>query len=145
MNLQDYKKVNLLDLVEIERAKKGKIYQVGNIIIQVSASRGQIIYLDKKQEVEPQYIVLKVNEVNSKYLYYLLEEELPRFLKKYQTGINIQPNVFKHLNISIHTDIQAQNYIANLMDKLEEDIKKEVLLLEEYKNFKKYHLDNMFV
>lgn len=145
MNLQDYKKVNLLDLVEIERAKKGKIYQVGNIIIQVSASRGQIIYLDKKQEVEPQYIVLKVNEVNSKYLYYLLEEELPRFLKKYQTGINIQPNVFKHLNISIHTDIQTQNYIANLMDKLEEDIKKEVLLLEEYKNFKKYHLDNMFV
>lgn len=145
MNLQDYKKVNLLDLVEIERAKKGKIYQVGNIIIQVSASRGQIIYLDKKQEVEPQYIVLKVNEVNSKYLYYLLEEELPRFLKKYQTGINIQPDVFKHLNISIHTDIQTQNYIANLMDKLEEDIKKEVLLLEEYKNFKKYHLDNMFV
>lgn len=145
MNLQDYKKVNLLDLVEIERAKKGKIYQVGNIIIQVSASRGQIVYLDKKQEVEPQYIVLKVNEVNSKYLYYLLEEELPRFLKKYQTGINIQPDVFKHLNISIHTDIQTQNYIANLMDKLEEDIKKEVLLLEEYKNFRKYHLDNMFV
>ena len=47
MNLKDYKKVKLLDLVDIERAKKNKVYEKGNIIIQVSASKGQIFYLWK--------------------------------------------------------------------------------------------------
>ena len=145
MNLQNYKKVKLLDLVQIERAKKDKIYNKGNIIIQVSASKGQIFYLDHDTTVESKYIVLKDNKViNTKYLYYVISDLLPEFLAKYQTGINIQPEVFKYMELVIHNDIETQNHIVNILDKLDERIKKEEELLLLCKDFKEYHLNKMF-
>ena len=145
MNLRNYKKVKLLDLVQIERAKKDKIYNKGNIIIQVSASKGQIFYLDHDTTVESKYIVLKDNKViNTKYLYYVISDLLPEFLAKYQTGINIQPEVFKYMELVIHNDIETQNHIVNILDKLDERTKKEEELLLLCKDFKEYHLNKMF-
>ena len=148
MNLKDYKKVKLLDLVQIERAKKDKIYNKGNIIIQVSASKGQIFYLDHDTTVESQYIVLTCKDnkvINTKYLYYVISDLLPKFLTKYQTGINIQPEAFNYMELVIHDDINTQEHIAKIFDKIDEDIKKEEALLKQYQDFKKYHLDKMFV
>ena len=145
MNLRNYKKVKLLDLVDIERAKKNKIYDKGNIIIQVSASKGQIFYLDHDTTVESKYIVLKDNKViNTKYLYYVISDLLPEFLAKYQTGINIQPEVFNYMELVIHNDIETQNHIVNILDKLDERTKKEEELLLLCKDFKEYHLNKMF-
>lgn len=147
MNLKDYKKVKLLDLVQIERAKKDKIYNKGNIIIQVSASKGQIFYLDQDTTVESKYIVLtcKDNKItNTKYLYYVISDLLPEFLAKYQTDINIQPEVFKYMELVIHDDMKTQEHITKIFDKIDEDIKKEEELLKQYQDFKKYHLDKMF-
>lgn len=147
MNLKDYKKVKLLDLVQIERAKKDKIYNKGNIIIQVSASRGQIFYLEQDTTVESQYIVLTCKDnkvINTKYLYYLISELLPEFLAKYQTGINIQPEVFNYMELIIHDDIKTQEHISKIFDKIDEDIKKEEELLKKYQDFKKYHMGKMF-
>lgn len=145
MNLRNYKKVKLLDLVQIERAKKDKIYYKGNIIIQVSASKGQIFYLDHDTTVESKYIVLKDNKViNTKYLYYVISDLLPEFLAKYQTGINIKPEVFKYMELVIHNDIETQNHIVNILDKLDERTKKEEELLLLCKDFKEYHLNKMF-
>lgn len=148
MNLKDYKKVKLLDLVQIERAKKDKIYNEGNIIIQVSASKGQIFYLDQDTTVESQYIVLTCKDnkvINTKYLYYVISDLLPEFLAKYQTGINIQPEVFNYMKLVIHDDIKTQQHITKIFDKINEDIKKEEELLKRYQDFKKYHLDKMFI
>lgn len=148
MNLKDYKKVKLLDLVNIERVKKNKIYKKGNIIIQVSASKGQIFYLEEDTTVESKYIVLTCKDnkiINTKYLYYIINDLLPEFLAKYQTGINIQPEVFNYMELIIHDDMKKQEHIANIFDKIDEDIKKEEQLLKKYQDFKKYHLDKMFV
>ena len=148
MDLRNYKEVKLLDLVDIERAKKNKVYSEGNIIIQVSASKGQIFYLNQNTNVESQYIVLIVKNnklINSKYLYYLISDQLPAFLSKYQTGINIQPDVFNYMELVIHNDIKTQKHIANIFDKIDEDIKKEEELLKKYQDFKKYHIGKMFV
>ena len=147
MNLRNYKKVKLLDLVDIERVKKNKIYDKGNIIIQVSASRGQILYLNHDTTVGNQYIVLTCKDnkiINTKYLYYIISDSLPEFLAKYQTGINIQPEVFKYLDLYIHDDIETQKHIVNILDKLDEQIKKEEELIEKFNDFKEYHLNKMF-
>lgn len=146
MDLRNYKKVNLLDLVDIERVKKNKIYDKGNIIIQVSASRGQIFYLNNDDVLETKYVILipKTKKINMKYLYYILQDELPMFLEKYQTDINIQPEIFKYLDLYIHNDIETQKHIVNILDKLDERIKKEEELLQQYKDFKEYHLNKMF-
>lgn len=148
MNLKDYKKVKLLDLVDIERAKKNKVYNKGNIIIQVSASKGQIFYLEEDTSVESQYIILNCKDNNitdTKYLYYVISSLLPKFLAKYQTGINIQPEVFNYMELVIHDDIKTQEHIAKIFDKIDEDIKKEEKLLKKYQDFKKYHLGKMFI
>lgn len=148
MNLKDYKKVKLLNLVDIERAKKNKVYEKGNIIIQVSVSKGQTFYLEKNTTVESQYIVLTCKDnkiIDNKYLYYIVSGLLPKFLAKYQTGINIQPEVFNYMELIIHDDIKTQQHIAKIFDKIEEDIKKEEELLKKYQDFKKYHLGKMFV
>ena len=148
MNLKDYKKVKLLDLVDIERAKKNKVYEKGNIIIQVSASKGQIFYLEEDTTVESKYIILtcKNNKIiNTKYLYYVISDLLPKFLVKYQTGINIHPEVFNYMELVINDDIKTQEHIAKIFDKIDEDIKKEEELLKKYQDFKKYHNGKMFV
>ena len=148
MNLKDYKKVKLLDLVDIERAKKNKVYEKGNIIIQVSASKGQIFYLEEDTTVESQYIILtcKNNKIiNTKYLYYVISDLLPKILVKYQTGINIKPEVFNYMELIIHDNIKTQEHIAKIFDKIDEDIKKEEELLKKYQDFKKYHNEKMFV
>lgn len=146
MNLRNYKKVKLLDLVDIERVKKNKIYDKGNIIIQVSASRGQIFYLYNDDVLETKYVILipKTKKINMKYLYYILQDELPMFLEKYQTNINIQPEIFKYLDLYIHDDIETQKHIVNILDKLDEQTKKEQELIEKFKDFKEYHLNKMF-
>lgn len=146
MNLRNYKKVKLLDLVDIERIKKNKIYDKGNIIIQVSASRGQIFYLYNDDVLETKYVILipKTKKINMKYLYYILQDELPMFLEKYQTNINIQPEIFKYLDLYIHDDIEIQKHIVNILDKLDEQTKKEQELIEKFKDFKEYHLNKMF-
>lgn len=146
MNLRNYKKVKLLDLVDIERVKKDKIYYKGNIIIQVSASKGQILYLYNDDVLETKYVILipKTKKINMKYLYYILQDELPMFLEKYQTNINIQPEVFKYLDLYIHDDIETQKHIVNILDKLDEQTKKEQELIEKFKDFKEYHLNKMF-
>lgn len=148
MNLKDYKKIKLLELVDLERAKKNKIYEKGNIIIQVSASKGQIFYLNNNTKVESKYIVLICKNkkiINEKYLYYIINDQLQEFLATYQTDINIQPDVFNYMELIIHEDIQVQEHIAKIFDNIDEQIKKEERLLDQYQDFKKYHLDKMFV
>lgn len=91
-------------------------------------------------------LICKDNKViNNKYLYYLISDQLPEFLSKYQTGINIQPEVFNYMELVIHDDIKTQEHIAKIFDKIDEDIKKEEELLKQYQDFKKWHLDKMFI
>lgn len=145
MILNEFKEINLLDIVNIEKAKKDKQYEKGNIIIQVSASKGQIFYLENKQVVERKYIVLipKI-KIHSKYLYYILSDVLPDFLIKYQTDINIQPEIFKFLKLKIHSDINIQNKIADILSNIDKQIENENKEIEKIKDFKKWHLDKMF-
>ena len=145
MILNEFKEINLLDIVNIEKAKKDKQYEKGNIIIQVYATKGQIFYLENKQIVESKYIVLipKI-KIHSKYLYYILSDVLPDFLIKYQTDINIQPEIFKFLKLKIHSDINIQNKIADILSNIDKQIENENKEIEKIKDFKKWHLDKMF-
>lgn len=145
MELNQYKKMNLLDIVNIERAQKSKKYQEGNIIIQVSASKGQILYLKEPQYVESKYVVLKPKiEICSKYLYYILNNCMFDFLRIYQSDINIQPEVFKFLNIDIHTNINTQRKIAEILTNIDDRISSEESMIGKIKDFKKWHLEKMF-
>lgn len=143
--LSKHKKVKLLDIARIERSKKHKIYKQGSILIQLSATRGQMQYLNEDSEVESKYDVIEAAEgMNAKYLYYILNMAMADFLSVYQTGLNIVPEVFKHMKIEIHTEVETQKEIAMLFDKLEMVEQAYYEELTKWKNVKSYHIDNMF-
>ena len=52
MNFNDYKRVRLTDIAAVERVKKGIVYKANTIFIQVSASKGKTIIIDKDMEME---------------------------------------------------------------------------------------------
>ena len=144
--LKNHKEVKLFDIASIERRKKDKVYKKGSILIQLSATRGQMEYLGEDRKVDAKYGVITTNKnINSKYLYYILQMRMQKFLNIYQTGLNIVPDVFKHMKIEIHTDKEIQNKIAEMFDNLEVIENRYLDNIENWKNVKKYHLDNMFV
>ena len=116
MNLKDHKKIPLLELVDMDRAKKGVVYQAGSLKVQISATKGQTHYLGTDQEVESHFVVLKPKPgVCGEYLYHVLQQELPAFLYAYQTGLNIKPEIFEHMRVDVHTDLATQQHIASIM------------------------------
>ena len=58
ININDYKQVKLIDIAKIERAKKGIVYDKGTILIQVSATDGQVLYLEVVSEISTKYAVV---------------------------------------------------------------------------------------
>lgn len=143
--LAKHKTVDLLKIVDVERSKKKKIYKKGNILIQLSATKGQMVYLDEDSEVDSKYGVFIANDdINPKYLYYILTMTMPQFLNIYQTGLNIVPDVFEFMKIEIHTDRQVQNDIVKMFDELSIIEKQYQEEIEKWKDVKTFHLDNMF-
>lgn len=146
MNLYDRSTVKLLDIASIERAKREKLYPAGSILIQVSATKGQMKILDVPQEVETKYAVIQLNadKVLPAYLFFVLNMVMPRFLCLYQTTINIQIDVFKHLELEIHNDVETQQQIVDVFDLFNKVIDDEQCAINKLKDFKQWHLDTMF-
>lgn len=143
--MKNYQQFNLLDIAEFERARNNKIYKKGSILFQLSASKGQLLYLDQDSKVEAKYGVFTSKGVNSKYLYYIMTITFPYLLEIYQTGLNFNPEVFKFFKINIHTDEGIQNNVVVLFDNLEKIEKEYLEEMNKWKEFKSYHLENMFV
>lgn len=144
-NMKHYKQFNLLDIAEFERAKANKVYKKGSILFQLSASKGQLLYLEQDSKVEAKYGVFTAKGVNSKYLYYIMTITFPCLLDIYQTGLNFNPEVFKFFKINIHTDEGIQNNVVVLFDNLEKIEKEYLEEINKLKDFKSYHLEKMFV
>lgn len=147
MNLYDRRTVRLLDVAEVERAKAGKTYPAGSILIQVSATQGQMRLLSEPREVEAKYAVIQLTDqdIYPPYLFFVLDMVMPCFLARYQTTINIQVDVFKHLELEIHNELDTQREIVEVFAKLDERIADEQRAIDRLKDFKSWHMDTMFV
>lgn len=144
VDFKSYKEVKLIDVADIERAKKGKMYDAGCVIIQVSATDGQIYVLSEIQEVETKYAVIIPKEgVNGYYLKVAIERELLKFLHQNQTGMNLQMDSFKALKIKLHNR-ETQDYLGQILKKYDDALEKEREIIEQLKDMKKYYLANMF-
>lgn len=141
-----YRMVKLLDIATVERSKKGKIYKAGSSLIQLSATRGQMEYMNEDGKVDAKYgvIIPKSKSINTKYLYLMISMAMPGFLQVYQTGLNVATDVFRYMEIMIHDDIELQNEIVTMFNKLEELERNLIADIERWKDVKKFHLDGMF-
>ena len=142
--LKDNHVINLLDIAAIERSKKNKVYKKGSILIQLSATKGQMIYLDDDTKVDSKYGVFETDKdkVEPRYLYYVLKMSMPDFLTRYQTGLNIKPEIFDSFKVKVHRNLEVQKIIVKILDSFNVDLEEKEI--EKYKKIKEYHLDNMF-
>lgn len=136
--LKDNHVVNLLDIATIERSKKNKTYKKGSILIQLSATKGQMIYLDDDTKVDSKYGVFETDKdkVEPRYLYYVLKMSMPDFLTRYQTGLNVKPEIFDSFKIKVHSSLEVQKIIVKILDSFNVELEEKEI--EKYKKIKEY-------
>lgn len=137
--------VKLIDVATFERSS-GKVYPAGSILLQISATKGQLHFLDTDQSVEQHYAVISPKQgIEPKYLFYALENFMPEFLSRYQTGLNIQVGVLNHLQISIEADLARQKEWVQQMELVERTMRLSESELFQLKEFKQTLLSDLFV
>ena len=138
------KKITLGDFATFERAKKGEIYEVGTVAIQVSATQGEIIYLKKAGEVEAKYVIINQTKMMPKFLEYVMNRGKDLFMAKYKSGLNIQVADLNFFEVE-YINMKQQKEIVMMIEHIEREeeiVKKE---LEGYEGLKKRMLKEMFV
>lgn len=138
--------VKLTDIAKYERAAKEKVYKVGTVLVQVSATRGQTLILEKDSKVESYYVAIEPTiQFFPFYLYIITKMAIPEFLKKYQTGLNIQTGAFNFMKLRMHTSLETQAEIVEGIMKRERFMTLTEKAIESMENVKKNMLENMFV
>lgn len=136
---------NLKNIATMERAKSGKVYKAGATLIQISATRGQTEFHLKDGEVEAKFLVIEPKaDINPEYFFISFNRQLPRFLSRYQTGLNIQPKVFEFMEIPIHPR-EEQDSIVNHVREVDKAAEQEEQVIEMLKTLKKHALSDMFL
>lgn len=137
IDFHTYERVELGDVAEYERAKKGRIYPGGTSTIQISATRGQIGFLRYPGEVATKDVVIIPQAgINPLYFNFILEKNMGKFLNKYATGINVQENEISHFPIELHNrDTQdAVVKMMNFVDSEQHQVENEIATLKKLKN-----------
>ena len=139
-----YKKVKLFDIASIERAKN-KEYFPGVTIVQISATKGQVKYVDEARIIEIHYVVLKpCDKFDSKYFYYAVKNSAGELFYKFQTGLNMKVEEFKHMELYVEDDINIQKEQVKNMEIIERAILLSEQELSEVKEFKNTMLSKIF-
>lgn len=138
------KTVNITELASIERSS-GKFYPAGCTLIQISATRGQVLYHAEEAEVPAKYAVVTANDkVLPKYLYHMISFQADAFFHAIQTGLNIQMDTLHEMKLKIHTDLKEQAEIVKHLDVIEKMEAKEEATIELLKQAKQTSLSKMF-
>ena len=136
--------VNITELATIERSS-GKTYPAGCTLIQVSATKGQVLYNVEEAEIPAKYAVVTANKkVLPKYLYHMISFQADAFFHAIQTGINIQIESLNEIKLKIHTDLKKQAEIVKYLDVIEMMEIKEETTIELLKQAKQTNLSEMF-
>ena len=136
--------VNITELANIERSS-GKVYPAGCTLIQVSATRGQVLYHAGEAEIPAKYAVVTANKkVLPKYLYHMISFQADAFFHAIQTGLNIQLESLNEMKLKIHTDLEKQAEIVRYLDVIEKLESKEETTIELLKQAKQTSLSEMF-
>lgn len=138
-----YKRVKLLDIASIECATN-KEYPSGVTIVQVSATRGQVEYVNEAKTIESKYVVLKpCDKFDSKYFYFAVKNSADEFFYKFQTGLNMKVEDFKHMELYVEDDINIQKEQVENMEIIECAIllsEQELSEIMEFKNIMQFKL-----
>ena len=134
----------LKDIAEIERARSGKIYPKGTSLVQISATRGQVVYLEEDSEVEAHYAtIIPAIDCEPRFLNLSIERAIPEFTRAYQTGLNIQIGAFDFMKVQL-PHIRTQRVAVKFIKLFDLQFKRAELQIQLEKDVKKNMLHHMF-
>lgn len=132
-----------MDIASIECATN-KEYPSGVTIVQVSATRGQVEYVNEAKTIESKYVVLKpCDKFDSKYFYFAVKNSADEFFYKFKTGLNMKVEDFKHMELDVEDDINIQKEHVKNMEIIERSIllsEQELSEVKEFKNIMQFKL-----
>lgn len=100
---------NITEIAQFERANKSKTYSKGATLIQVSATKGDVLQLEEDGIVESKYVVVESKgQILPDYLFFAIKNAFPPFFHKWRTGLNLQVSNIERLEIRYDDDIEVQ-------------------------------------
>lgn len=140
------KRINLNEICTIGRAVPGKIYKAGTCYIKLSAVDEEVGRLEESGEIDGRYAAIEPKEnLNTDYLYIVLEHDFPEFLRRYRTTINLQADALKHFTVNWHGSDKEQAYIVKSIKTVQNRINEVKSQIEKEKEIKKWYMANMFI
>lgn len=137
--------MKLKDIAHIERAKKGKIYPKYSTIIQISATKGQVQFIQKDSYIETKYaVIVPNNEYPPLFVYGMIKTFMPEFYNKYAVGLNIKAHEIGEMDIKLCQKDKMQEIHDFLFEssKLLERVERKIDVLQD---LKKEQLDALFI
>ena len=133
------------DIAQVERAKNGKIYPAGCTLVALSATKGEVEYLEEGGKVETRYAVIIPDEqvVLGRYLHCALCYIFPEFLHKHRTGINLQFDELRFLKVAVHS-LEDQRKFVEELEQIDRRIKQEDEIITKTKDLKQSMLERLF-
>lgn len=131
-----WKQVKLGEIADFERAKNGNVYPAGTSTLQISATRGQIGYLEHAGTIESKYAaIIPMAGLNPRYLNIILKKNIDEFMCKYMAGLNIPLNDLRHFPVEIcnHETQEAVARVVMLIDEKKAGAEHELAYLLELK------------
>ena len=145
IRFDDYKVMYIDEIAHVERARKNKVYPEGCTLIALSATKGQAELTREPGTVGARYAVVIPKEgVLPKYLFYSIQQALPRFIHEWAAGINLQMDKLQYLQVGIHP-VEVQEEVVNMFETVEEKQNKEEEALRYWRDAKKRFLVDMFI
>lgn len=139
-----FKIVGINDIGVVERAKHDKIYKQGCTLIALSATKGEVEYLNEERKIDTRYAVVIPNEENnSKYIYLSILQAFPEFIYEWKTGINLQFDKLQYLRFHLHDRVTQDEIVDKLdtVNRKEKDTRQKIRL---WKELKKSFLEELF-
>lgn len=82
--------LKLKHVATIERAKSGKVYPAGTIVVQLSATKGQTGLLKSNGEVGSQYAAIELAPfIDPTFAFYQLKQNIQKHFNRVQEGLNV--------------------------------------------------------
>lgn len=145
IDFHNYETLLLEDVAEFERAKKDKVYPKGTSTFQISATRGQVGYLEAPGKVESKYVaIFPCSAINPKYLNLVLQRNVDEFLYKYLNGLNVKEKDVGKYPIQIHNK-ETQEAIVFLYNLIDQEEKRTEAELKSALDFKQTMLNKMMI
>lgn len=136
----------LKDVATFERVKKDKFYKKGTSLIQISATKGEIYFLEsnKCSETKNVAIMCDTDILDPRYFNICLHANIGYFLNKYKEGINVKEKDIGNILIQVR-NFETQKCLVDMFSNVDTQIEITERKINTISELKKLFLSDMFV